>query len=142
VNKLEIDYSEIQQPSQVGGTRDDWEAPPRKYFGKKLENGKTEKEPVYVHQEYPRLMYAERNGKITARIVKTEAERIGLGEGWETTPAAFGYIGAPSFDEALMLKDQAEKAAKAKAEADQVAQAEAVVAVLDAPRRGRPPAVK
>lgn len=116
----EIDYSEIKQP-QVVSANEEWEPPVHKYFGKKLPNGKTEKEPVYTHQEYPRLMYTQVDGKIKARVVASEEEKIALGAGWEKTPAAFGYIGAPSFEEALAMKDKA-------------ATAESV----DAPKRGRP----
>lgn len=118
----EIDYSEIKQP-QIISSNEEWEPPVHKYFGKKLPNGKTEKEPVYTHQEYPRLMYAMTDGKIKAREVNSEAEKLALGEGWEKTPAAFGYIGAPSFEETLMLKD---KAAAIEA------------GIVDAPKRGRP----
>lgn len=118
----EIDYSEIKQP-QIVSANEEWEPPVHKYFGKKLPNGKTEKEPVYTHQEYPRLMYMQADGKIKARVVASEEEKIALGTGWEKTPAAFGYIGAPSFEEALALKD---KAAVISADA------------IDAPKRGRP----
>lgn len=101
--KLEIDYSAVPSPT-VENENQEWEPPVHKYFGKKLPNGKTEREPVYVHQEYPRLMYALQNSKITARIVHSDGERANLGEGWEPTPAAFGYIGAPSFEQNLVLK--------------------------------------
>lgn len=113
----EIDYSEIKQP-QVISASEEWEPPVHKYFGKKMANGKTEKEPIYIHQEYPRLMYAFVDGKIKARSVDSDAEKNALGDGWEKTPAAFGYVGAPSFEEALALKDKAES--------------------VDAPKRGRP----
>lgn len=104
MNKIEVDYSEVQPiPATVEAS--DWETPVHKYFGRKLPNGKTEKEPVYSHQEYPRFMYSMKNGKVSAKIVRSDAERDSLGEGWEKTPAAFGYIGAPSFEEAIQMKD-------------------------------------
>lgn len=100
----DIDYSEIVQPAKT--TEDDgWEPPVHKYFGKKLANGKMEKEPVYVHQEYPKLLYSQKNGKIVARVVKSAGEKTALGAGWEETPAAFGYIGAPSFEQHLQMKE-------------------------------------
>ena len=102
---MEIDYSQIQQTTK--STDDGWEAPPHVYFGRKLENGKREKEPVYVHQEYPRMMYSQKDGKITAKVVKSEAELNALGKGWEKTPAAFGYVGAPSFEQAIELQAKA-----------------------------------
>ena len=48
--KLEIDYSAVPSPT-VENENQEWEPPVHKYFGKKLPNGKTEREPVYVHQE-------------------------------------------------------------------------------------------
>lgn len=121
---MEIDYSGIATPaSQVA--QEDWEPPVHKFFGKKLPNGKTEKEPVYVYQEYPRMMYGLRDGKIHARVVNSDAEKGALGENWAPTPAAFGHFTAPSFDQVLALRE-----AKAAEPAD---------AEKDAPRRGRPP---
>lgn len=124
MSATQIDYSEISTGPATGPT-EEWEPPVHKYFGKKLPNGKTEKEPVYVYQEYPRMMYAQRDGKIVARVVNTDQEKSALGQGWETTPAAFGYIGAPSFEQSLAMRSAA------------LVETDAVVA--EVPRRGRPP---
>jgi hypothetical protein len=124
---LEIDYSGIAQPASQAA-QEDWEPPVHKYFGKKLPNGKTEKEPVYSYQEYPRMMYGMRDGKIRAAIVNSDAERAALGENWATTPAAFGHYTAPSFEQVQEMRLAKEQAATASAgDAEPVA---------EAPRRG------
>jgi len=110
MNKLEIDYSDVAPQVADAPEQDEWEPPQHKYFGRKLPGGKTEKEPVYVHQEYPRLMYSMADGKIKAKLVNSDRERDALGEGWEKNPIAFGYIGAPSYEEHVAL--QAAKAAE------------------------------
>ena len=121
---FEIDYGAIYQDSQEANgvlDSDAWDPPIHKFFGKRMPNGKMEKEPVYVHQEYPRLMYSQVGAnKLVARIVKSDAEVAALGEGWEKTPAAFGYINAPSREEHLALtgsdaaKPEVEDAVRAK----------------------------
>lgn len=107
-----VDYSEVQPGAINGLEQSEWDPPQHKYFGKKLPNGKTEKEPVYSYQEYPRFMYAETNGKIKARIVKSEEERKSLGDDWKTTPSEFGFIGAPSFDQIVQHKNEQESPAE------------------------------
>ena len=105
IQPLEIDYSGISQEATGAQDPDSWEPPIHKFFGRRQASGKMEKEPVYVHQEYPRLMYSlAAPGKIIARIAHSAADVAGLGEGWEKTPAAFGYISAPSHDEHLALQ--------------------------------------
>ncbi len=137
MQKFEIDYSEISTPA--GETPEsDWEPPVHKYFGKKLPNGKTEKEPLYSYKEYPRMMYALRAGKIVARQVNSDQERDALGPNWETTFAAFGHISAPSFEQKVAM----DLAAQAKDQPKQPEEAESVFAdavTAEAPRRGRPP---
>jgi hypothetical protein len=103
-----VDYSEVQPSNPAGLEASEWEPPTHKYFGPKLTNGKTAKEPTYSHQEYPRFMYAEVNGKIKARVVKSDAERDSIGSDWKNSPAEFGYIGAPSFDQIVKTKNEAE----------------------------------
>lgn len=115
---MAIDYSEIKQP-ETHTAQEEWEPPTHKFFGKKLPNGKMEKEPTYYHQEYPRMMYAQNGEDIKARVVNSDEELKELGSGWAKTPAEFGYLGAPSFDQHLALKNK---------EAD----------VAEAPKRGRP----
>lgn len=128
MSNSEIDFSAIPTGA-VGGTQEDWEPPIHKFFGKKLPNGKTEKEPVYAHQEFPKMLYAQRNGKITAKIVQSQLEADSLGSEWKTTPAAFGHVGAPSFEQHVQL--QAAKIAATQAAAAQTQESEA-------PKRGRP----
>lgn len=119
-----------------------WETPTRKYYGKKLPDGKLEKEKPYVHQDYPAGRYAQPGGvgtPIAHKLVHSKDEDIALGPGWEKTPAAFGYIGAPSRDELARLNQspaqalidaQSEKDAYARSEAAKEAatKAEAVAA--------------
>lgn len=94
----DIDYSAVKSaPARLND--EDWEPPVHKFFGKKLENGKVEKEPVYSYQPYPKMMYASQDGRIVAQLVKSDAERAALGEGWEETPAAFGHITCPSWEQ-------------------------------------------
>lgn len=125
LNSLELDFTEIETPFQANNEQD-WDPPIRKYFGKKDERGRMIKEPLYVHQEYPRMVYALRDKKIVAKIVQSEEALLALGEGWEKSPAAFGYIGAPSFDQANQLRTEraeqteAEESAATKRLADQL----------------------
>jgi hypothetical protein len=135
--KLEIDYSEVPQIN-VPTQSEEWEPPVHKFFGKKLPNGKMEKEPIYVHQEYPRLMYALRNGKLTAKIVHSDAELISLGSDWAKNPSAFGYIGAPSFEQALELKAAEAAQQKTKEEEAQDVVDMVVETLQTTPKRGRP----
>ena len=112
-----IDYSGV--PQQAGVVLDeDWEPPIHKFFGKKLGNGKTEKEPVYVHQKYPSLKYAKQGEKIVAKLVNSDEELKALGDGWEDTPAAFGYIGAPSFDQLQEMNKPKAAIGRPKAKAE------------------------
>lgn len=111
MEKLEIDYSQLP-PSAPVRNEEEWEPPVHKYFGTKdKQTGKMQKEPVYVHQEYPRTVYAKQGNKIVARLVKSDEELKALGKGWEKNPSAFGFIGAPSHEEQIKI-DAAEQAAK------------------------------
>ena len=145
-----IDYSAIPGPAVL--PTEEWEAPPRKYFGKKMANGKLEPEKPYTFVPYPSVRYAQPGGKgtqIVTKMVNSKEEDDRLGKDWSSTPATFGYIGAPSAEELLrlngspvqaMLDAQAEKDAialearqkadKEAAEASRKAQAEADEAKL------------
>ena len=139
--KLEIDYGELT-PTPATLEPSDWEPPVHKYFGKKLPNGKTEKEPIYAHIEYPRLMYSLKNNKIVAKMVRSDAERDSLGEDWKKTPGDFGYLTAPSFDQVIKMKAEEEfnrqmAEIEASKKAEEVAKANFNFA--DEPRKvGRP----
>lgn len=100
----EIDYSAVH-PVEIPAP-EDWDPPRHVFFGKKLPNGKSEKEPVYVHQEYPRIMYArpDADKAIITKVVNSDAELQMLGDGWVKNPIALGYIGAPSQEEHLRLQ--------------------------------------
>ncbi len=111
----EIDYSAIPQPS-TSAAQQDWEPPIHKFFGKKLPNGRMEPEPVYRFQPFPAFRYAQIDGKIQARMVTDEAQVRALGPEWKDSPAEFGFIGAPTYEDALRLRAEADK-----------------------PKRGRPP---
>lgn len=133
---MKIDYSEIAAPV-VTPQGDDWEPPVHKFFGKKLPNGKTEKEPVYVHQSFPAMRYGLKDGRIVARVANNERENQALmDEGFSDTPAKFGYIGAPSFEEHLALKAKADQEAKDKSAQDAEAVLERVVTEVASVKRG------
>lgn len=114
-----------------------WEAPTRRFYGKKLPDGKMEKEKPYVHQDYPAGRYAQPSGPGTTiqhKLVNSKEEDAALGPGWEKNPSAFGYLGAPSQEELarlqknpgqLLIDAQAEKDAYARSEAAAQAKAEA-----------------
>jgi hypothetical protein len=99
-----IDYSKIKQPSTVSESEANWEGPPHVYFGRKLPNGKMEKEPVYVHRDYPRMMYYKmKDGSLDVREVQNEEEQDALGKGWVTSAAELGVITCPSFEQAVEM---------------------------------------
>ena len=120
---LEIDYSGMP-PTAPQRQEEEWEPPVHKYFGPKDKNGKMQKEPVYVHQEYPRTFYAKQGNRIVARLVKSDEELKALGKGWEKSPAAFGFIGAPSYEEQQRINAAQEQAAQAQAQATTTAASE------------------
>jgi len=98
-----IDFSPIEQRAPTENA--DWEAPPHVYDGKRLPNGKSEKEPVYTHQEYPRLMYGRVNGKAMTKLVNDDDEFAdAIKGGWHKTPAGIGIVTAPSFEEAQKIR--------------------------------------
>jgi hypothetical protein len=99
----EIDYSNIQQ---VPVTQPSAWKPPRHVFfgGRNRETGEMLEEPIYEHKEYPRMLYKLEGQKIVARTINSDDEFAALGPGWEKTPAAFGHLTAPSFEQAQELK--------------------------------------
>lgn len=134
---MNIDYSNLTPPS-AARIDENWEPPPHKFFGKKLGNGKTEKEPVYVHREFPAFRYAMVDGKISAKLVNNVEELQALGAGWVDTPAKFGFIGAPSYEEHLgMMKEAESKAQEAQDDATRRLEAAFAEQVRRGP--GRPP---
>lgn len=104
--ELSIDYSGISKPA-VHPNDEEWEAPNHVFFGRKLPGGKKEREPVYVHQSYPKMLYSQVDDRIVAKQVTSKPEQDALGDKWKESPAAFGYIGAPSFEQAHQLIEQA-----------------------------------
>lgn len=105
----ELDYSEIQQPITVN-PQSEWEPPRHVFFGKKLPNGKTEKEPTYQFQEFPRYVYFKKDEKITVRIANNEAEKqTALAQGAALSVSEFGMITAPSFEQILEMKQKKEE---------------------------------
>ncbi len=99
-----IDYSAVPGPELA--TTDEWETPPRKYFGPKLPNGKLAPEKPYIYQPYPSVRYAQPGGvgtRIVTKMVNSKEEDEKLGSAWKHSAAAFGFIGAPSAEEALRL---------------------------------------
>lgn len=122
-----IDYSAIQVPS-IPSSQADWEPPVHKYFGPKLPNGRMAPEPQYRYEPFPAFRYRKNGDQIEARMVTSEAQARALGEGWADSPAEFGFVGAPTFEEAREMKRKEAEAAMAEA-----------VEMETAPRRGRPP---
>lgn len=107
--ELEIDYSEIKQEYKPTANSN-WRPPRHVYFGKRDEDGNMAVEPVYIHQEFPRIMYAMKDEKIVARMANNEQDKLTLqSEGFEVSPAAFGYVSAPSFEQAIELKTKQEE---------------------------------
>lgn len=112
MEELKIDYSEVPNALPGPQAEEGWEAPPHKYFGPRdQKTGKMKPEPVYMHQEFPKTMYAKRDGKIVARLVLSEEDVKALGSGWVNGKdlTSLGYIGAPSRDQLLEANRKAEE---------------------------------
>ncbi len=107
---LEIDYSGLPTTAPQRN-EEEWEPPQHKYFGpKNPQTGKKLPEPVYVHQEYPRTVYAKQGNRIVAKLVRSDEELKALGKGWEKNPSAFGFIGAPSYEQQQQINAAQEQA--------------------------------
>jgi hypothetical protein len=103
----EIDYAAVIPT--LPAEQEEWEAPKHVYFGKKLPSGKMEKEPVYVHQEFPLMLYGVSDGRVRALIVHNEAEREAkMAEGYARNPAAFGVVTCPTLQEVIAAKREKE----------------------------------
>lgn len=124
----QIDYSNVMQPQQTVD-EGSWEPPVHKFFGKKLPNGKMEPEPRYHHIPYPKMKYFGDDRGIRAKQVNTVQEEAALGESWLDSPEPFGFIGAPSFEQIIEMKE-GQSANAENAESEQI--------ISTAPRRGRP----
>lgn len=122
-----IDYSSVQTPA-IPASQADWEPPVHKYFGPKLPNGRMAPEPLYSYKPFPAFRYRKNGEQIEARLVTSEHELRSMGDGWADSPAEFGFVGAPTFDEEREMKRKQAEAAMAEA-----------VEMDAAPRRGRPP---
>lgn len=105
----EMDYSGIvEAPATQKST---WRAPRHVFFGKKDADGVMEDEPKYEYKALPAHFYKMVEGRIIVKVIQSEDElKAAKDDGWKDTPAAFGYIGAPSFEESLKLKAAAEAA--------------------------------
>lgn len=104
-----IDFSSVAQP-RADGIASDWDPPPHKFFGKRLPNGKSEQEPQYVYQEYPRMLYGRDGDKIRAKVVHDDESRDALlAEGYALTPAEFGVVTCPSFEDATRMRIERER---------------------------------
>lgn len=110
VNTMQLDYSAIIQKPHIPTTR--WQPPPHKFFGRKDADGMPTPEPVYVHQDYPAMRYKAKDGKIGVVLVDTAAEdELFKADGYENSPAAFGYVGAPDIQTVLKMRAEAEERA-------------------------------
>lgn len=95
-----IDFGDIRQPALP---QQPWKAPRHIHFGpKNPETGQMEDEPVYEYKPYPAMRYKPENGAIRASQVNTEAEELALGDGWYDSPAKFGAITAPTFEQSRL----------------------------------------
>lgn len=96
-----IDFSEIQQSIPANPNAENWEPPRHVFYGKRdQQTGRMESEPRYQYQPYPQMLFAKVGEKIRAVVVQNadEAQKK-RAEGYEDSPAAFGVVTAPTFDE-------------------------------------------
>lgn len=110
---MEIDYSGIKEVQVI--TPSTWRPPRHVYFGKKDPNtGMMEEEPQYIHQDYPRMIYLKKEDRIVADVVADEVTYAAKkAEGWVDSPAAYGIITCPSFEQwKAMQEAKAEKPAQ------------------------------
>jgi hypothetical protein len=100
----QIDYSGVLPTPAAKPTT--WKAPRHVYFGPKdPETGQMADEPVYAHQDYPRHMYAAKDGGgVRAIQVNSKDEEDALGEEWHYSPAKFGVLTAPSIEQLQAAK--------------------------------------
>ena len=96
-----IDFSEIQQTIPQNPNAEQWEPPRHVVYGKRDQaTGKMEQEPRYQYQPYPKMLFAKVGEKLKAIVVQSEDEAAAKkAEGYEESPAAFGYVTAPTFEE-------------------------------------------
>lgn len=94
---------------------------PHVYFGPKdPETGEPLPEPVYEHQEFPKVMYTLENGQPRGIQVDSLEQLDALDPAkWFDTPAKFGLITAPTFDQSrqtqrLAMPDGGEKGGKGR----------------------------
>ena len=111
MDSINIDYSEINFGTPIGEVTE-WEEPVHKYFGPKdPRTGRRMPEPKYAYVAFPAMMYRLKDGKMTARIVTSQAESDALSNiGFADSPAAFGVITNPSQEEMLSAQDAADLA--------------------------------
>jgi hypothetical protein len=88
---VEIDYSEAYSDvADLSVAEANWEPPPHVFYGKRMANGKSEKEPVYSYQEYPRMLYKPIEGKVRAKVVNDDKTKaLYLNAGWGLSPNDF-----------------------------------------------------
>ena len=96
-----------------------WKPPPHAYFGKRMEDGSMETEPVYTHKEFPKMMYHLVLGRARAVLVNSidEMNKLNL-DVYKDSPEAFGIVTAPSFDqvsEAIVAREKDKKRYKGEA---------------------------
>ena len=95
---MEIDTSLIKQ--EPSGTPQTWRPPRHVFFGKKGTDGQMEEEPTYVYQAFPCMLYKPLDGKLSAVLVHNDEDKAArIAEGYADSPAKFGVITAPSFEQ-------------------------------------------
>lgn len=95
---IEIDYSDaFPALTEADAANANWEPPPHVYYGKRMANGKSEKEPQYVYQEFPRMLYKPKpDGMLRAKVVNdAAAKNLLLNDGWGLGPSDFGLETCP-----------------------------------------------
>lgn len=124
---MKIDYSGIA-PQQVTTDPQQWEPPRHVFFGRKDPNtGRMAPEPASnmghgPRNQFPSLLYRKEGESLKATLVNSEAElKAALDAGYVDSPAKFGVVSAPSFEQIQEAKTgevkQPAKAESAKPDA-------------------------
>lgn len=101
-----IDFTDLPAPAPSNAEAD-YEPPRHVFFGRRDERGRMEKEPVYRHQSFPKMMYGAGPAGPRAMLIRDDREfKAAVKEGWHETPEALGLITAPSRDQILDMREQ------------------------------------
>lgn len=112
---MEIDYSAITPAPASKATG--WKPPRHVYFGPKdPDTGELASEPVYTFQEFPKMLYKQADGKLSASIANNQAEFDAMtADGCKESPAEFGIVTAPSYEQSIAVPPRRGRPPKADA---------------------------